>query len=103
MALTAYEMYNYCLQFLKRSAVAKSSGQSFLVIFACVHLADVVCRQLQPSPRKKFKEVIEEAVRAHFPNICLRLVSSLTVLSLFPTEEFLPQTQPALQLQCKQH
>lgn len=27
MALTAYEMYNYCLQLVKRSVVAKNSRQ----------------------------------------------------------------------------
>lgn len=43
------------------------------------------------SPQKKFKEVVEEAFHAHFLNICLRLVSSLTVLSLFPTEKKFPK------------
>lgn len=91
MALTAYEMYNYCLQFPKRSAVAKNGGQSFLFIFTCIRVADV-CRL---SPQNKFKEVVEEAFYAHFLNICLRLASSLTALSLFPTEKHFPQMQLA--------
>lgn len=95
MVLTAYERYNYYLQTVEHIVEAKSSWQSFLFICSCVLLVGVlllpaadwaVASKAQINNSSTAEEDIwgssEGGFSLQFPNICLRLVSSLTDFAL---------------------